>query len=179
LLLQVFLTYVGEDATDAYSAFHKVNDKDMKASLDKYLKPMLVAPLSNAGKGQSSELHESTHDANIETDFRRLRKDLEDAGMFKADWRFYAAMLAHIILLEVAAWYTLSTFGTGWLPYCSAVVMLVVAQAQAGWLQHDFGHLSVFKSRDLNLLAHKFVILHLKAASSAWWNYRCGTGFGI
>ena len=45
-------------------------------------------------------------------------------------------------------------------------------QAQAGWLQHDLGHLSVFKSRELNLLAHRFVIIHLKAASSAWWNYR-------
>lgn len=45
-------------------------------------------------------------------------------------------------------------------------------QAQAGWLQHDLGHLSVFKSRELNLIAHRFVIIHLKAASSAWWNYR-------
>jgi fatty acid desaturase 1 (delta-5 desaturase) len=45
-------------------------------------------------------------------------------------------------------------------------------QAQAGWLQHDLGHLSVFKSRELNLFAHRFVIIHLKAASSAWWNYR-------
>jgi fatty acid desaturase len=47
-----------------------------------------------------------------------------------------------------------------------------ISQAQAGWLQHDLGHLSVFKSRELNLLAHRFVIIHLKAASSAWWNYR-------
>jgi fatty acid desaturase len=45
-------------------------------------------------------------------------------------------------------------------------------QAQAGWLQHDLGHLSVFKSRELNLFCHRFVIIHLKAASSAWWNYR-------
>ena len=46
------------------------------------------------------------------------------------------------------------------------------SQAQAGWLQHDLGHLSVFKSRELNLFCHRFVIIHLKAASSAWWNYR-------
>jgi len=47
-----------------------------------------------------------------------------------------------------------------------------LSQAQAGWLQHDLGHLSVFKSRELNLFCHRFVIIHLKAASSAWWNYR-------
>lgn len=35
-------------------------------------------------------------------------------------------------------------------------------QSQAGWLQHDFGHLSVFKSSRWNHWVHKFVIGHLK-----------------
>lgn len=35
-------------------------------------------------------------------------------------------------------------------------------QAQAGWLQHDFGHLSVFKKSVWNHIVHKFVIGHLK-----------------
>lgn len=35
-------------------------------------------------------------------------------------------------------------------------------QAQAGWLQHDLGHLSVFKSSTWDHLAHKFVIGQLK-----------------
>ena len=39
---------------------------------------------------------------------------------------------------------------------------LPLFQAQAGWLQHDFGHLSVFKSRTLNHIAHHFLIGHLK-----------------
>uniref|UniRef100_A0A7N8Y8L7 acyl-CoA (8-3)-desaturase n=1 Tax=Mastacembelus armatus TaxID=205130 RepID=A0A7N8Y8L7_9TELE len=42
----------------------------------------------------------------------------------------------------------------------------------AGWLQHDFGHLSVFRNSRWNHLAHKFIIGHLKGASACWWNHR-------
>ena len=35
-------------------------------------------------------------------------------------------------------------------------------QAQAGWSQHDYGHLSVFPKSWQNHLAHQFVIGHLK-----------------
>lgn len=38
----------------------------------------------------------------------------------------------------------------------------LILQAQAGWLQHDFGHLSVFKKSRWNHLVHKFVIGQLK-----------------
>ena len=114
----------------------------------------------------------ATRDKSLEQDFRELRKNLEQAGLFKANLWFYFAMLAHIILLELAGWAVLKYLGTSWPSYCLAVCLIVTAQAQAGWLQHDFGHLSVFESRELNLFCHRFVILHLKAASSAWWNYR-------
>ncbi|XP_063584098.1 acyl-CoA 6-desaturase isoform X3 [Pongo abelii] len=44
--------------------------------------------------------------------------------------------------------------------------------AQAGWLQHDYGHLSVYRKPKWNHLVHKFVIGHLKGASANWWNHR-------
>ena len=50
--------------------------------------------------------------------------------------------------------------------------LLLYVQAQAGWLQHDFGHLSVFKSSWMNHLAHQFVQGGLKGASCYWWNIR-------
>ena len=40
----------------------------------------------------------------------------------------------------------------------TGVLLLTTVQIQAGWLQHDFGHLSVFKSSRLNHIAHWFVI---------------------
>lgn len=42
-----------------------------------------------------------------------------------------------------------------------------VFQAQAGWLQHDLGHLSVFGKSRWNHWVHKFVIGHLKVSSNA------------
>ncbi|XP_060132906.1 acyl-CoA (8-3)-desaturase isoform X2 [Zootoca vivipara] len=43
--------------------------------------------------------------------------------------------------------------------------------AQAGWLQHDLGHLSVFGKSKWNHWVHKFVIGHLKGAPASWWNH--------
>merc|ERR1712232_62211 len=47
--------------------------------------------------------------------------------------------------------------------------ILCVSQIQAGWLQHDFGHCSVFKSASLNQWAHYFIVGSLKGAGSWWW----------
>ncbi|XP_078536730.1 acyl-CoA (8-3)-desaturase isoform X2 [Lissotriton helveticus] len=43
--------------------------------------------------------------------------------------------------------------------------------AQAGWLQHDYGHLSVFSKSKWNHWLHHFVIGHLKGAPASWWNH--------
>ncbi|XP_046342718.1 fatty acid desaturase 2-like isoform X2 [Haliotis rufescens] len=59
--------------------------------------------------------------------------------------------------------------------YMKALQIGVVKEykpAQAGWTQHDYGHLSVFKSNKLNHWAHNFVIGFIKGASSHWWNFR-------
>jgi fatty acid desaturase len=50
-----------------------------------------------------------------------------------------------------------------------ASLFLAIAQIQAGWLQHDFGHCSVFKSAFWNQAAHYLIISHMKGASSWWW----------
>ena len=160
---KVLLTYVGEDATDVTAAFHR--DKDQ---MRKYLSGLRVASLAakpRAAPGPGCATAE--RDTELEKDFRALRAKLEQAGLFKANPWFYLLMLAHVIALELAGWAVLKHLGTTWMPYLLAVALLVTAQAQAGWLQHDLGHLSVFKSRELNLLCHRFVIIHLKVCSSA------------
>jgi len=81
-------------------------------------------------------------------------------------------MLAHVVILEAVGWWILYTYGTSWSVTLFSCLFFVTAQAQAGWLQHDLGHLSVFEGRETNLMAHKLVIGFLKAASSNWWNWR-------
>ena len=45
-------------------------------------------------------------------------------------------------------------------------------KAQAGWLQHDFGHHTVFDVINLNRALHHVIIGLMKGVSSFWWNYR-------
>merc|ERR1712151_538498 len=104
-----------------------------------------------------------------------LTDDLTKEGMFKSNKLFYLGMLAHIILIEIAAWYYFYAGGNEWggyLGYWGVALLLCTAQAQSGWLQHDFGHFSVFENYWLNYYAHQFTIAHLKAASKHWWQSR-------
>ncbi|NWU77195.1 FADS2 desaturase, partial [Onychorhynchus coronatus] len=152
----------GEDATDAFQAFH-INP----TLVQKFLKPLLIGELApgepSQDRGKNSQLVE---------DFRTLRKTAEDMNLFRASPLFFSLYLGHIIAMEVLAWLMVSYFGTGWITTLILSCILTTSQAQAGWLQHDFGHLSVFKKSSWNHILHKFVIGHLKGASANWWNHR-------
>ncbi|NXK42371.1 FADS2 desaturase, partial [Piprites chloris] len=152
----------GEDATDAFQAFH-INP----TLVQKFLKPLLIGELApgepSQDRGKNSQLVE---------DFRTLRKTAEDMNLFRASPLFFSLYLGHIIAMEVLAWLMVSYFGTGWITTLILACILTTSQAQAGWLQHDFGHLSVFKKSSWNHILHKFVIGHLKGASANWWNHR-------
>lgn len=148
---------------------------------------------------------------------------MENAGLFRASPLFFCLHLGHILLLEALAWLIIWHWGTSWTLTMLCSVILATVQVtgkwlsgrrsnyagiksqkclffsrlklQAGWLQHDFGHLSVFKKSKWNHLLQKFVIGHLKVsslddkcifcrfnayiqrlfsqgASANWWNHR-------
>ncbi|MBN3303660.1 FADS1 desaturase, partial [Amia calva] len=104
-------------------------------------------------------------------DFRRLRAVVEGAGLLRPRPWFFAAVLAHILVLDGLAYLTLRLGGTSWPALTLTALLLATVQAQAGWLQHDFGHLSVFGTSRWNHLLHRFVIGHLKGAPASWWNH--------
>ncbi|ELV10262.1 Fatty acid desaturase 2 [Tupaia chinensis] len=154
--------YAGEDATDAFRAFHPNLD-----FVRKFMKPLLIGELApeepSQDRGKNSQITE---------DFRALKKTAEDMNLFKANHLFFLLLLAHIIVMESIAWFTIFYFGNGWIPTVITAFVLATSQAQAGWLQHDYGHLSVYKKSTWNHLVHKFIIGHLKGASANWWNHR-------
>nr|ANN11901.1 delta-4 desaturase [Siganus guttatus] len=154
--------YAGEDATEAFTAFHP----DIKF-VQKYMKPLLVGELAATEPGQDRDKN-----AVLIQDFHTLRKQAESEGLFQARPLFFLLHLGHILLLEALAFLMVWHWGTGWIQTLLCAVLLATAQSQAGWLQHDFGHLSVFKKSRWNHLVHKFVIGHLKGASANWWNHR-------
>ncbi|KAM9301896.1 acyl-CoA 6-desaturase [Gastrophryne carolinensis] len=160
--LRVIGHFAGEDASEAFQAFHP----DLKF-VRKFLKPLFVGEL--AEKEPSQDRGKSSEQAE---DFQKLRKLAEDMGLFNGSVLFFSLYLLHILVLEALAWSILHYFGNGWIPTLIVILILATSQAQAGWLQHDFGHLSVFKKSKWNHVVHKFVIGHLKGASANWWNHR-------
>ncbi|CAC5371548.1 FADS2 [Mytilus coruscus] len=149
--------FSGQDATDAWRAFH--NDKDY---VKKFMKALYVGDIERPEESLTE----------LKSDFRELRKHVEDSGLLKTKPWFYALHLAHIILLEIFAYCLVSYYGGGLYTFIAAAIILATAQAQAGWTQHDYGHNSVFPSHKMNKIFHHIVIGHIKGASSHWWNFR-------
>uniref|UniRef100_A0A671SAI7 Fatty acid desaturase 2 n=1 Tax=Sinocyclocheilus anshuiensis TaxID=1608454 RepID=A0A671SAI7_9TELE len=160
--LRIIGHYAGEDATEAFTAFHP----DLQL-VRKYMKPLLIGELEASEPSQDCQKN-----AALVEDFRALREHLEAEGCFKNQPLFFLLHLGHILLLEAIALMLVWCFGTGWINTAIVAVLMATAQSQAGWLQHDFGHLSVCKTSRWNHLVHKFVIGHLKGASAGWWNHR-------
>ncbi|CAI9155343.1 unnamed protein product [Rangifer tarandus platyrhynchus] len=93
-------------------------------------------------------------------------------NLFKNNQFFFLLHLAHIISMESIGWFTIFYFGNSWIPTIITALLLATSQAQAGWLQHDYGHLSIYKNSMWNHIVYKFIFGHLKGASANWWNHR-------
>ncbi|XP_064404994.1 acyl-CoA 6-desaturase-like [Halichondria panicea] len=152
---RVVLHYGGEDATIAWTSFH--NDLNQ---VKKYLTAFHIGTLQD---GKMTE---------IDKDFLKLRSSLKEKGFFKPSVPFFIAHFLHIYFFFFATWGVLWYFGNTWATWLIAAVFMTTCQAQSGWLQHDFGHLSVFNSSKLNHAVHDITIGLMKGVSSWWWNYR-------
>jgi fatty acid desaturase 2 (delta-6 desaturase) len=153
---RVISHFAGQDATEAFQAFH--NDLN---HVKKYLKPIHVGEIDG---GQSNP-------EEIKEDFEKLRQTVKKMGLFRPSITFYILSILELIVLEAAAYYIMCTFGTGWIPWIIAVLLHTTVQAQAGWIQHDYGHLSVFQSSKWNHLVHQYTMCFTKGASCDWWNH--------
>uniref|UniRef100_A0A8K9UUL3 Fatty acid desaturase 2 n=1 Tax=Oncorhynchus mykiss TaxID=8022 RepID=A0A8K9UUL3_ONCMY len=160
--IRVISHFAGEDATEAFVAFHP--DPNF---VRKFLKPLLIGELAPTEPSQ-----DQGKNAVLVQDFQALRDRLEREGLLRARPLFFSLYLGHILLLEALALGLLWVWGTSWSLTLLCSLMLATSQAQAGWLQHDYGHLSVCKKSSWNHVLHKFVIGHLKGASANWWNHR-------
>ena len=70
----------------------------------------------------------SVSQAEIDRDFRELRKTVEDSGWMKVNPVFYVCHLLSILGIEFLGYMILSRFGTSWLPYIAAAVCFTTAQ---------------------------------------------------
>ncbi|KAL8591040.1 hypothetical protein ACOMHN_015663 [Nucella lapillus] len=154
---RVISHYAGQDATDAFRAFHS----DL-AAVKKYLKPIHMG---------SIQPDEQQTVSSIDEDFRNLSATADKMGLFKPSYLFYFLQVVHVLVLEVAGYLVMSHFGTGWIPWITSLICTATVQAQTGWLQHDFGHLSVFKKSKWDHFCHYVILGIVKGASPQWWNH--------
>ncbi|XP_040115292.1 fatty acid desaturase 2-like protein FADS2B isoform X2 [Oryx dammah] len=152
----------GEDATDVFRAMHPNPD-----IVQLYLKPLLIGELAPEKPNQ-----ERNKNSQLVEDFQELRRTLEAMNMFHANLGFFFLHLAQILILEALAWVIEWHFGSGWLITIFISLLLMVAQVQGSFLQHDMGHLSIFKKSKWNCLMQIFLVGHLKGFSAKWWNNR-------
>ncbi|KAM9767626.1 fatty acid desaturase 2-like protein FADS2B [Dama dama] len=154
--------YAGQDATDVFRAMHP--DPDI---VQLYLKPLLIGELAPEEPNQ-----ERNKNSQLVEDFQELRRTLETMNMFNANLGFFSLHFAQVLILEALAWIIVWHFGNGWLITMLISLLLTVAQAQGSFLQHDMGHLSMFKKSKWNRLMQTFVMGHIQGLSAKWWNNR-------
>ncbi|XP_021370917.1 fatty acid desaturase 2-like [Mizuhopecten yessoensis] len=151
---RVISHYAGQDATEAFRAFH--NDL---TTVKKFLSPIHVGPLEDHQK------------CSLDEDFQVLRQTAEKKGLFKPSYIFFLMVIAHVLVLDALAYLVMAYFGTGWVPYLVSLMCAATVQAQTGWIQHDFGHLSVLKNSTLDHIVQYFLMGMVKGASPHWWNH--------
>ncbi|OXB73642.1 UNVERIFIED_CONTAM: hypothetical protein H355_002095 [Colinus virginianus] len=153
--------YAGQDATDAFVAFHSD-----KALVKKYLKSLLIGELA-----PDQPSFESNKKKSLLEDFRELRCTVEKMGLLNPDSTFFILIFLHLLVLDAASWLTVWYFGISLLPFLVSMAFFTIAQIQMGWFQHDLGHCSVFRKPKWNHLLQIIVINVLKGLPASWWNH--------
>uniref|UniRef100_A0A672TJ49 Cytochrome b5 heme-binding domain-containing protein n=1 Tax=Strigops habroptila TaxID=2489341 RepID=A0A672TJ49_STRHB len=154
---RVLSHYAGQDATDAFIAFH--NDKSL---VERYLKSLLIGELA-----PDQPSFESNKKKALLEDFRELRCSVEKMGLLRPNYSFFFLIFLHLLVLDVASWLVVWHFGISFVPFVDSFVF----QIQMGWFQHDLGHCSVLRKPKWNRLLHIVVMNILKGLPASWWTH--------
>ncbi|NXG14776.1 FADS1 desaturase, partial [Grallaria varia] len=158
---RVLSHYAGQDATDAFVAFH--NDKSL---VKKYLRSLLIGELA-----PDQPSFESNKKQSLMEDFRELRCTVEQMGLLRPNYFFFFLIFLHLLVLDAASWLVVWYFGISLVPFLAGMAFFTIAQIQMGWFQHDLGHCSVFRKPRWNRLMQIVVINVLKGLPASWWNH--------
>lgn len=162
---KIIKNHIGQDASDAFKAFHNSNLGRVK----KYMNSIRVGKVCPT----TANIFEEESRDEINADFQNLKMLAEKMDLYRPNYIFYMLHFLQLILLDLVAWTIIYYSGyQNWFTYLFAAALMATAQAQAGWLQHDFGHLSVFKSSKMNHLVQRVIICWFKGVSADWWNFR-------
>lgn len=111
----------------------------------------------------------NSKEAQIKRDFDELRKLAIEKGLFKPSYTFFLLTGLHIWFLHLLGYWVLWHYSYSWIGCTLSLFFLVVAQVQAGWNQHDYGHSSLFGKASWNRHIQGLFIGAIKGASPEWW----------
>ena len=147
--------YGNQDATEAFIAFHKEFDKVFK-----YSKIYKIG-----------DIDPTTKHAKIKKDFEDLRLLAKEMNLFEPNLFFFLFHAAQIIFFQTFGYLIFLRFGYGLWPFICATFCLIVAQGQASWTMHDYGHSSVLEKTKYNKYIQYFFLGFIKGGSVCWWNH--------
>ncbi|CAF3578234.1 unnamed protein product [Rotaria socialis] len=153
--------YAEQDSTEPVRAFHP-----NIALVQKYFKTFYIGDLI----GDDNKKTTKDDDQALNDEIEQLRQKAIAKKLFQPNRFFFIITCLHILAFEFAVYYVLNRFGTSWLPYLITILFYIIAEAQCGWIQHDFGHLSVFNKPSWNHAFHHFFLGFIKGRSADWWN---------
>lgn len=147
--------YLGQDATEAFNAFHARSTK-----AEKYL-----ASLPSRSKEASGVVIESYQETNpLVADFEKLRQQLYQEGFFKPSLWHIAYRLAELIIMHAIAF---QLIWNGWLTL--GVCIFGIAQGRCGWLMHEAGHYSLTGNMTLDRNIQEIVYGVGTGMSAVYW----------
>lgn len=143
------LDTAGQDATDAFIAFHPAR---VKTLLPKYyigeLEPTEVAPIT--------------------ADFRKLRQELEDAGLFETNYNFYYKQLlifVPLFVLSIAG----VLYSKSVTVHMLSAVTLAMMWNMSSFFGHDLGHNGITKNRKLDSFYGLIAGNIMTGVGLSWW----------
>lgn len=168
--------YAGQDATEPFTAFHKDIEKVMKyAKLHQIGRIIPSESRMNTNNNQLSDLPNENANlkkqSEIKRDFECLRQLAVKMNLFKPSVTFFSLQAFQICFFHLLGYYILLNYGCSLLPLTLASISLIIAQGQASWTMHDYGHSSIFQSPKLNAYVTYFWLGIIKGGSLHWWNH--------
>lgn len=143
------LDTAGQDVTDAFTAFHPSRVKNL---LPKYY----------IGELEPTEVHPMT------ADFRKLRQELEDAGLFETRYSFYYKQLSVFVPL-----FTLAVAGVLFtksiIIHMMSAVVIAMMWNMSSFIGHDLGHSGITKNRKIDSFFGLIAGNIMTGVGLAWW----------
>lgn len=170
---KVIAFYVGQDATDAFEAFHyhsKIAKKWLK-SVPKVNKDLVAAKESE--KKEGGVVIRDDGESQLVQDFRKLLVKWDEQGYFDANYPLLAYKMFEIFSLAALSFFFFSLRS---LPLAARIflssVTIGVTWTRCGWIQHDGGHCGITGNTKVDHLIQLVFEGFVKGGSAFWWRNR-------